>query len=189
MGLDFVALLKCPDWDKVIGAVQLLERESPPAVQKVREVWNRWGYYDYNMDETIWEMDDCDEPVPRPTLPAVNIHLVTREVFRVAFGARVVRVYHVLRWPTFLTEPEWRETMLAAVRAFADLLGAAECILTSDWAPADTGFTHGLSFDKCLALFRPEAEAAELSGLVDVEPDDDTWDYHGYWRLLLSEPK
>ena len=35
MGMDFVALLKCPDWERVIAAAESLEREWPPAAEKV----------------------------------------------------------------------------------------------------------------------------------------------------------
>ena len=186
MGMDFIALLKCPDWIRVTAAVDSLERQSPPAAQKVRELWRRRGYAETCWHKPTWTTLDLDvTPVPRPTLPNLEIGLATPEDFVLTFGADAVALYHILRWDVFLAEPEWQEAMLDASRAFADLLGATDGIITCDWCSADKRFLEGYSYDDALSHAQGEgADAASLSDLVDVEPDPDTWEYHGYWRFL-----
>jgi hypothetical protein len=191
MGMDFFAFLRCADWEKMTAGVESLEHESPAAIRKVRDLWIRSGGVLVPLDEPKWLTFDLDlRPVPRPPLPNLDIGLATREEFHLLFGYDAVLVYYGLRWRTFLTEPEWQETMLDAVRAFAALLGATEAVITCDFCPAFHGFRDGMSFDEALEqVHGSHVDVADLSELRDLEPHPGTWEYHGYWHLPLSPAK
>ena len=188
MGMDFVALLKCPDWTKVMHAVRSLERASPPAAQEVAELSRSCGYAEPTVSRPVWVTADLDlTHVSRPTLPTLDVDLLTPEDFHLTFGADAVAVGHVLRWRVFMTEPEWQKAMLGACREFAQLLGATEGIVTSDHSPVVLGFLDGLCFDE--ALHRGQARDGEVSEWPELydELDEHTWDPRGYWRFLKHE--
>jgi HEAT repeat protein len=132
----------------------------------------------------------------------LSVGLWTPEEFSLCFGADTIRVYHCLRQLIFLTDAELREVMLSACAALGRLFGATDCIVTSDFNPADHAFFKGMTFDAALQQAEPEnGEVANLEDLYldySVESElaietpqgwraiDRVWDSFGYWRFRWS---
>jgi hypothetical protein len=80
----------------------------------------------------------------------------------------------------------WLLSLRLAHLAEGVTLGMDFVALMSDWHPSYKAFFDGAGFDACLRVaVGQEAEVAQIAQLYQ-EPDEDTWDSHGFWRLRSS---
>jgi HEAT repeat protein len=185
--MDFVALMKYPGPGPPLGdALDRLEAESPEELKDLRRVMEARGSSRRDQSGATWGRWTSDrEVLGQPGLPDTWAELHTPEDFYLSFGADTVRVYHLLRWHSFLTEPPLQAAMLEACAALGRLFGATDCVLTSDFSPLDAAFHEGAGFEE--ALRRGEPGHGEVPNLEDLYLSyTDTWDSFGYWRFRWS---
>ncbi|MCP4020288.1 MAG: hypothetical protein GY729_00470 [Desulfobacteraceae bacterium] len=185
--MDFTALIKyeIPDKDR-LNAIYSLERTSPQQVRRVTENWRTYKYADISINYPIWVKNFGEqEQIPRPELPTLKASLRMPEGFFITFGYDSMEIYHFLRWQIFLTDKLWQKIMTEACKAFANMFGAVDGIITSDWSPVIEAFFNGKSFDEALVQGQgDDKEVSEIEELYNVL-DDTTWDSHGYWRFSV----
>jgi len=162
MGMDFTALLKYPGPDDlVLRALDYLEAESPEELTVLYRQLDVWGYGSSGQDPARWvyrsRPEFIDERIGhRPALPDTTVWLSLPEWFFLTFGRDTIEVYHLLRWCIFLREPHLHRPMLDAVGRLAQLFGATDCLITSDFSPVVQAFHEGKSFDDAVAVAGPE---------------------------------
>lgn len=202
MGMDFVALMKYRGPDvRLIQTLSRLQRDSPAELKLVRDLMDTLGFRCHERSPAGWESADGSSLGSgfQPNLPDMAVRWWTPEEFSLSFGEDTIRVYHLLRWHYFLTDPQLQEAMLKACVALGRLFGATDCIVTSDFNPADLASLKGMTFDAALQQAEPEhGEVANLDDLYldyPVESDlaidspqgwqaiDRVWDSFGYWRF------
>jgi hypothetical protein len=168
MGMDFVALIRYPGPAAVEAAIRRLEAEEPSEFRAVVALGLRTGWaFAAHLYGRGWVSNTDDNPVQdRPQLPSLDHALRFNSSFWLTFGADTVRVYHLLRWRRFLIEPVWQLAMLNAVRSLCTRLNATDCVITSDFHPADQAFFDGASFAEALAAGGPED--GEVPTLADL---------------------
>lgn len=179
MGMDFVVLLKYggPD-DRVLRVLDWLEVTSPAEVRTARRLIRAHGYHDHADEPAAWvshRKPELRDPRldRRPQLPNRDVALRLPEDFFLTFGRDAVEVYHLLRWRAFLTEPDLQQAMLAACSRLAGLLGATDCIITSDFSPVVHAFREGQGFDASLAAAGPDhGERPDLADLYQEIAED-----------------
>lgn len=183
MGMDFVALIRYRRTRGVIRAVAGLENQTRPLSAEVAARWRACGLPALPWDRAYWVARDDFRQVKRPRGPDLTAALRTADGFYLTFGRGVCCAYHLLRWRLFLTDPGWQRAMLAACDALANLLDSPDGVVMSDFHPSYAAFFAGAGYDECLrAAVGAEAEVAALADLYR-EPDEDTWDSHGFWRF------
>jgi hypothetical protein len=172
MGMDFVALMKYPGPDERLSRVfDRLEVRSPAEVQALARVMHERGFSVGCNAAAVWEFTSRPELRDRrlgqrPRLPNLGVSLWLPEDFSITFGRDAFEIYHLLRWRFFLTERGLQRAMLDACTCLGHLLGATDCILTSDFSPAVQAFRKGQRFDASLASVGHEhGERATLAEL------------------------
>jgi hypothetical protein len=188
--MDFVALMRYNRTHDVVQAINELENQTQPLSAEVQMLWSESGFIEFDWHRSYWvALDHFRRQVKRPRGPDLTKALRTVDGFFLTFGQGVCCVYHLLRWRFFLVEPCWQAAMLGACEGLADLFQSPDVVLTSDYHPSYSAFFAGAGFDACLrAVVGQEAEVAEIADLYQ-QPDEHTWDSHGFWRLRSSEPK
>ena len=210
MGLNFSALLRYDGpTEQAVATIADLQRDADdPALDAVLRLfhserfdlapvasgkWRRWEDWQTVLDS-------------RPPLPNLDHCLTVGPDFALTFGADAIWVYQSLRWMFFTTEQPWQVVMLDAVRHFAGLFSASECIVTNDSHPAILQFQEGACFSDALTVaeFRGEGNVESLDELyvdrgiaedwVFEAPDGrrsavPLWTTHGYWRMNLDSPQ
>lgn len=168
MGMDFVALIRYPGPAAVEAAIRRLESEEPHEFRAVVALGRQKGHaFAEFADKRGWLFNRDESLVPaRPPIPSAAHSLRLTCGFYLTFGADTVRVYHLLRWRFFLIEPDWQRVMLDAVRSLCTMLDACDCVITSDWHPADAAFFRELPFNEALEAGGPEeGEVPTISDL------------------------
>jgi hypothetical protein len=204
MGCDFCALLKYNGpVPKVAEAIAHLEShavfEPLDALARCARAHDYSALVDCGYIVPAWRsLPDwsADVPLPaRPELPALQAVLDLPAGFGLTFGEDTVRLWNLLRWVTFLTDPGWRQPVLNAVMMFCKFFDATDCIVTHDEHPAALAFLDGATFARALQIAEEsgEGEVADLDHLfIDKDHAEDgdysipLWDSHGYWRLPLK---
>jgi hypothetical protein len=175
MGKDFVALLRYARPDESV--LDALEAGSPAELKTVAHLMRGLGYgFNNGLRAAAWE-DNAGVDGPRldrrPALPTLKLALHTPEDFYLTFGRDAFEVYHLLRWEFFLTDPALQGAMLDACTHLAQMFGARDCIITSDWSPVVQAFRQGKSFEDSLAAAGPEdGERPSLADLY-IEWEED----------------
>jgi hypothetical protein len=186
VGMDFVALMRYSRTREVVRAINGLENQTRPLSAEVRTLWQEFGFFGFDWDRAYWVALDDFRQAKRPRGPDLTVALRTVDGFFLTFGQGVCCAYHLLRWRFFLVEPRWQAAMIRACEGLADLLRSPDVALTSDFHPSHSAFFAGAGFDACLRVaVGPEAEVAEIAQLYQ-QPDEYTWDSHGFWRLRSS---
>jgi len=167
MGMDFVALLKYggPD-DPVLRNVESLAAGSPPELKVLSTLFRERKYSWGQGTGSVWTSGHehiCDG---RPALPNLTVALRTPDDFFLTFGKDTIRVYHLLRWLFFLTDPILQKAMLTACRCLSRMFGASDCIITSDFSPVNGAFLDGHTF--CDSLKAGDSEDGEREVLADL---------------------
>jgi hypothetical protein len=182
MGLDFTALIRYDGpGAEVLRAIDRLERgedEAAFAGVVAHGLRNNFAFARHAGRPACWRpRDSWDQELPhRPALPSLEASLDLPSDFNLTFGRDCVWVYHTLRWIFFVTDADWQRVMLAAVKRFCELLGASDCIVTSDWHPAVSAFRDGVSFAEAMdrASQQGEGEVASLAELYrEIEEEAD----------------
>ncbi len=189
MGMDFSALLKYETpGDLSDDRVAAIESQSPTDVKAVAGLWLSKGLGEEPLNRAGWiSSTEFPEPAQKPEAPTLDYAFRTGEAFYLTFGKDAVWVYHLLRWHTFLSDPDWQEQMTLACRAIARLLNATDGILTRDESPVILGFLAGMSFDQAVDQGSgEEGEVLSLSDMRDHVDDVCTWNSHGYWYFLRA---
>jgi hypothetical protein len=179
MGMDFVALMQYggPD-EPILRVLDRLEVESPVEIKTFAQCMHERGRWFGEEKTAVWKFakrPELRDPrlEHRPALPNLGVFLQLQEGFFLTFGHDAVRVYHLLRWHAFLTEPELQRVMIDACLCLAHLFGATGCIITSDFSPVVHAFGEGMGFDAALASAGPEdGERARLADLYQELPTD-----------------
>lgn len=172
MGMDFTALMKYGEPDERLSRVlDRLEAGSPAAVQALARLMHDRGIGLGRDEAAVWEFTSRPELRDRrlgqrPRVPNLGVSLWLPEGFSLTFGQDAVEVYHLLRWHFFLTEPGLQRAMLDACTCLGRVLGATDCVVTSDFSPVVHAFRDGLGFDASLASAGPED--GERPNLADL---------------------
>jgi len=162
MGMDFVALMKYGGpGERLSRVLDRLEAGSPAAVQALARRMHERGLGLGREEPAAWEFTSRRELrnrrlARRPGLPNLGVSLWLPEGFSLTFGRDAVELYHLLRWHFFLTEPGLQRAMLEACTCLGRVLGATDCVVTSDFSPVVHAFRDGLGFDASLASAGPE---------------------------------
>jgi HEAT repeat protein len=205
MGMDFLALMKYHGPNLHLAAMLCrLQLGSPQELKIARDLMDTLGVRCKERNPAGWESADGASlgSTFRPNLPDMGVSWWTAEEFSLTFGADTIRVYHLLRWHSFLTDSQLQSAMLRAVTALGQLFGLTDCIITSDFNPVDSAFFKGMTFDAALLTSEPEyGEVANLEDLYLNYPEetgltfktqqgwqsiDHIWDSVGYWRFRWS---
>jgi hypothetical protein len=160
--MDFVAMLRYGGPDERLSQVlDRLEAGSPAAVQALARLMHERGLGLGRDEAAVWEITSRPELRVRrlgrrPRLPNLGVSLWLPEGFSLTFGRDAIEVYHLLRWHFFLTEPGLQRAMFDACTYLGRLLGATDCVVTSDFSPVAQAFRDGLGFDASQASAGPE---------------------------------
>jgi hypothetical protein len=207
MGLDFNALILYGSLSpSVVLSIELLERgeRAKPLADVVACGARRgWAFASNTNRDSIWRSRaNWDEKLPqRPILPSLACTLELPSQFFLTFGSDAACLYHVLRWHAFLTEIEWQQVMLAAVKYFCQLLSAKDCIVTNDEHPSLSAFHSGALFHEALesSVQHGQGEVPRIGDLyIEVEddadiaikpPDGSTSEFKGLGPQLMDWPR
>jgi hypothetical protein len=182
MGLDFTALVHYagPSGDVLQSIARLEAGEEDTVLAEVVACGQR-NDFAFAMGPApcpFWRsLNDYEHRLPhRPSLPSLEACLELPSGFSLTFGRDTVWIYHMLRWIFFVTEAEWQEAMVAAVKQFCELFRANDCIITNDCQPAVSEFRRGASFAESLMATsgHVEGQVASLGELyqeVDANTD------------------
>jgi len=186
MGLDFVALLKCPPINEMDDPrIVSLEGGSPRAMQDAVAHFKtlRTDPIFYNREGWVVPVE-FEDPVERPSALTRQFAYRTRESFELLFDRKTVYVRNWMRWLRFLKDKKSQSTMLEAIIDLGKLLQATDGIVTNDMSPVIVAFEQGRCFDEALkAGTAKDGEVSTLDDLYEVDGEG-TWDCHGYWRFL-----
>lgn len=185
MGMDFSALVKYKASSRCLEeGIGVLFSDLPTSIKAVGSLLDRKGFARLNISKPEW-VDLRGNPTQQPGLPTLTAHLMLPEGFFITFGNDAICIYHQLRWLFFLTDPEWRRQMLAALLDFSKIFDATDGIVSNDWSPVFGAFFRGASYELALQEGKDnDSEVATLDGLYKVVEPDGTWDSQGYWRFL-----
>ena len=190
MGIDFCALIKCPQISGMDDPrVVQLENDRPREVSEVGDMWRSQPSASVSYASgPVWTR--CDEiaadPLPRPKELDLSVCLSTPEQFTFLFGTGSVMVYHRLRFWKFVERSEWRAVMIRAASALVEHFRGTEAILTPDDSPILGAFQDGVPFDEAVAKgvgVDREVPSIEGFSVPKEEAPEGSFGYHGYWRL------
>lgn len=182
MGMDFSAVLRCGSSSGAVSVgLSALESElRPPQLRAVVACWLECGFAAFDDWRVPTWTPSKGAAIPLPARPAVltpDVCLRLPEGFFVTVGRDSIRIYHLLRWLKFLTEPKWQSVMFDALRWFWDAFSATDCVLAHDCHSVSCGLHQGLTFEESLCRAKsegvgPVASFAELFVETESESDD-----------------
>ncbi len=195
MGMDFVAFLKIANSETAVRNIGLLIDNTLAQFTEVNDKRNAEGYAESNDLTPGWFDISYDPPVrivKRTNDTNTDLFFRTPEGFEITIGNHCIRIYHCLRWQTFLTESSWQKPMIDACISVASLSGATDCIITSDYSPLNDSFFADEPFDSLIEVDNPEdgeklqlaelyQEAADDTGIV-IKADSGQWVPLVYWK-------
>lgn len=202
MGADFVAFVRVDDAKAAVENLGALVGYTLPQLIVVKQKWCEEGFFSLGHLTPGW-FDNTYEPPVRveEQTASTNAELFIRtpEGFFITIGNHCVRIYHLLRWNTFLTDSSWQTPMIDACVGIANLCNASECVITSDYSPLNCSFSEGKTFDEVLQVEdEGDGEKHEIADLYqELQQDSDLaiksdggqrqevgiWDSKGFWKV------
>jgi hypothetical protein len=195
MGINFIALVRCPEAAGNYPAlIQDLWNSHIPSVRGLRQAWlDAGGTACWEHIAPSWRWVNSGEIATWPiAFPCLDRSLGTRENFAVTFGHECILIYHGSPWLWFLTKKSWRKAILLTVLDISHEIGGQELVITNEFTCLHSlqgPFYRGEPYVDCVAKLEAEGHpcVSSVTSLYNeiVYDGVPSWTTQGYLRMNL----